>query len=115
MKRNFIAGFVAGALLSGAIGAIAAGITAAPNPFPIKLNGSDVEMEGYNINDNTYFKLRDISATVGGFDVDFKDDTIILTTDREKEETAEDGGSKEPLEESRDLQENADGERSEQT
>ena len=87
MKRNFIAGFVAGALLSGAIGTIAAGITAAPNPFPIKLNGNDVEMEGYNINDNTYFKLRDISAAVGGFDVDFKDDTIILTTDKEKEES----------------------------
>ncbi|MBR0411923.1 MAG: hypothetical protein IJI25_13170 [Eubacterium sp.] len=42
-------------------------------------------------------------------------DTAGLFADREKEETAEDGGSKEPSEESRNLQENADGERSEQT
>ena len=84
MKRNFIAGFVSGALVFGTIGAIAAGIIANPNPFPIKLNGNDVDIEGYNINDNTYFKLRDVSAAVGGFDVDFVDDTIILTTESDK-------------------------------
>ena len=90
MKRNnFIAGFVSGALIFGAIGAIAAGITATENPFPIKLNGEDVTIEGYNINDQTYFKLRDISEAVGGFDVDFKDDTIILTTEQEEETETE--------------------------
>ena len=86
MKRNnFIAGFVSGALIFGAIGAIAAEIIATPNPFPIKLNGENVNIEGYNINDQTYFKLRDISEAVGGFDVDFQDDTIILSTEQEKE------------------------------
>lgn len=37
-------------------------------------------MEGYNVDDYTYFKLRDIADAVGGFDVDFKDDTIVLTS-----------------------------------
>ena len=86
MKRNnFIAGFVSGALIFGAIGAIAAEIIATPNPFPIKLNGEEVSIEGYNINDQTYFKLRDISEAVGGFDVDFQDDAIILSTEKETE------------------------------
>ena len=86
MKRNFIAGFVSGALIFGAIGAVASGLIANPNPFPIKLNGNDVDIEGYNINDNTYFKLRDISKAVGGFDVDFVDKTIILTTENDEPE-----------------------------
>ena len=87
MKRsNFIAGFVSGALIFGAIGAVAAQITASPNPFPIKLNGENVNIEGYNISGSTYFKLRDISEAVGGFDVDFKDKTIILSTKTETEE-----------------------------
>ena len=84
MKRNnFIAGFLSGALIFGAIGAIAAELIATPNPFPIKLNGEEVSIEGYNLNDSTYFKLRDISNAVGGFDVDFQDNTIILSTETE--------------------------------
>ena len=90
MKRNnFIAGFVSGALIFGAIGAIAAGITATPNPFPIILNGENVSIEGYNINDQTYFKLRDISEAVGSFDVDFKDGTIILSAKQESQTETE--------------------------
>lgn len=81
MKKHFIAGFISGAMVFSIAGAAAAGIfTAAPNAYPIKLNGKDIQMEGYEIEDYTYFKLRDISNAVGGFDVDFKDNTILLTT-----------------------------------
>ena len=85
MKRNFITGFLSGAVIFGSLGAFAASIIATPNPYPIELNGEKVNIEGYNINDNTYFKLRDIASAVGGFDVDFKDDTILLSTETEPE------------------------------
>lgn len=80
MKKQFITGYIAGALTFGAVGAFAVGLTANPNPFPITLNNNSISMEGYNIEGSTYFKLRDIADAVGGFSVDFADDTIILTT-----------------------------------
>ena len=49
MKKRSIAGFVSGAVAFGAVGAIAANLTAASNPFPITLNGENVILEGYNI------------------------------------------------------------------
>lgn len=81
MKKQFMIGYVAGAVTFGAIGALAAGIIANPNPFPIQLNGSEVSIEGYNIDGSTYFKLRDIANIVGGFEVDFNNDTIQLSKD----------------------------------
>ena len=83
MKKRFIAGFVSGAVAFGAVGAIAANLTAASNPFPITLNGENVILEGYNIDGYTYFKLRDIADAVGGFDVDFQNDTIVLNSQQE--------------------------------
>ena len=80
MKKNFILGFISGAILFSAIGAIAANITAVPNPFPVTVNGAEKVIEGYNINDSTYFKLRDVADAVGGFSVGFEDNTIVLTT-----------------------------------
>ena len=56
--------------------ALAVNYTATENTFPIQLNGENVNVEGYNIDGSTYFKLRDISDTVGGFNVDFNDSTI---------------------------------------
>ncbi|MGN1097877.1 MAG: hypothetical protein ACI4SS_03155, partial [Clostridia bacterium] len=84
MKRNFIAGFVSGAVAFSVVGAVAANLTASPNTYPVKLDGKEVSIEGYNVDNYTYFKLRDIADTVGGFEVDFKDDAIILSTDGEK-------------------------------
>lgn len=81
MKKQFIIGYIAGALTFGVFGVLAAGLTAEPNPFPITLNNQNISMEGYNIEGSTYFKLRDISTAVGCFSVDFANDTIILTTD----------------------------------
>ena len=81
MKNKFCLGFVCGALLFGTVGAFAVSYVADTNPYPVQLNGENVNIEGYQINDYTYFKLRDIADTVGGFSVDFNNDTIQLAKD----------------------------------
>lgn len=80
MKKNFIIGFICGGLIFGVGGAFAANVyNAYENPYPVKVNGEQVHLEGYNINDNTYFKLRDVADAIGGLRVDFVDNTITLT------------------------------------
>lgn len=88
MKKTFITGFVSGAVVFGMAGALATNMVTSPNSFPIRLNGEEVNIEGYNVDDYTYFKLRDIADVVGGFDVDFQDDTIVLTSDEEADTDA---------------------------
>ena len=80
MKRKFITGFICGAVAFGTVGVFAGQFIATENTFPIQLNGKDISMDGYNIDGNTYFKLRDISDIVGGFDVGFSNSTIQLST-----------------------------------
>ena len=65
-----IACFISGFIIASAVGAIATTYTATPNEFPIKVNGQDTQMEGYNIDGSTYFKLRDIGDNMN-FDVGF--------------------------------------------
>lgn len=81
MKKNFIASFMAGALLFGTAGVFAGQYVATENPFHVQLNGENVDIEGYNIEGSTYFKLRDIAALFDCFDVDFFDNTIQLSKD----------------------------------
>ena len=57
---------------------------ATENTFPVQLNGKDVAVDGYNIDGSTYFKLRDVANVVGGFDVDFFNNTIQLSKDNYK-------------------------------
>lgn len=89
MKKKFMTGFVSGAVIFSVVGASAANMITTPNTYPIELNGKSVNIEGYNIDDSTYFKLRDISDVVGGFDVDFKDDTVVLYS--QEDETSKKG------------------------
>ncbi len=79
-KKDVAIGIIIGMTIMGA-GAAAVQYTASDNPFPVQLNGENVQMEGYNINDSTYFKLRDIADIVGGFGVDFHNNTIQLSKD----------------------------------
>ncbi len=79
MKKFFISGVITGALIFGGLGVLAGQYIANPNPFPMQLNGESVYVEGYNIDDSTYFKLRDIASVVGGFEVDFRNNTILLS------------------------------------
>ena len=80
MKKNFISGVIVGGLVFGAVGAFAGQYVATDNYFPVKLNGEQIPLIGYNVEGSTYFKLRDIAEKVGGFTVDFQDNTILLTT-----------------------------------
>lgn len=79
MKKNFIIGFITGGVICATITGIAVEYAVTPNPYPVKVNGHEQAIEGYNINDNTYFKLRDIGDKVG-FGVGFEDDTIMVNT-----------------------------------
>ncbi len=81
MKRfkSLICGILIGSLATISITALAE-LIANPNPYPVKVNGETVQIEGYNINDSTYFKIRDVAVAVGGFDVDFVDGAVAIKT-----------------------------------
>ena len=82
-KRNVIS-FILGAAIFGTVGLTAGQFMAEKNIYPVQINGENVDLDGYNINGNTYFKLREISNVVGGFDVDFFNNTIQLSKDNYK-------------------------------
>lgn len=44
------------------------------------MDGKDTGVKGYNINDNNYFKLRDIAALLDGKDAEFN---VSYDNDRE--------------------------------
>ncbi|MDO4562753.1 MAG: hypothetical protein Q4C12_02850 [Clostridia bacterium] len=75
-----IAGFAAGITIACSAVVFAAQMEVVENAYPITLNGVEVSISGYNIEGNTYFKLRDIGEAIG-FEVDFVDNTIVLTSD----------------------------------
>lgn len=78
--KKFILGFITGGIICAAVTGFAVEYAVTANPYPVKVNGVETAIEGYNINDSTYFKLRDISAAVGGFEVGFENDTITIDT-----------------------------------
>lgn len=87
MKKSFITGFITGGIICAAVTGLAVEYAVTANPYPVKVNGSETAIEGYNINDNTYFKLRDVADAVGGFDVGFSDNTITIDTESAPEPT----------------------------
>lgn len=79
-KKYFCLGVVVGAIVfGGALSFADSLLSVTPNPFKIKVDGVEKNIEGYNINDNSYFKLRDIGEQVG-FDVGFEDGVIMIDT-----------------------------------
>lgn len=80
--KKVIVSFLCGVLTAGAVGVIAAEYNIYPNPYKVTVNGREVAVEGYNINDKSYFQLRDI-GTVAGFTVDFDaaNETVQITSD----------------------------------
>ena len=79
MKR-FTLGFIIGGVICSTLTGFAVEYAVTVNPFPIKVDGVAKSIEGYNINDSTYFKLRDIADAVGGFAVSFTNNTITINT-----------------------------------
>ena len=83
--KDFIAGLTIGILAVSSI-VIADNIyNIYPNPYKILVNGKEASIEGYNVNDYSYFKLRDIGEQIG-FTVDFKEDTIMINTEEEQKQ-----------------------------
>lgn len=85
--KKFILGFITGGIICAAVTGFAVEYAVTANPYPVKVNGSETAIEGYNINDNTYFKLRDVADAVGGFEVGFSDNTITINTETVSEPT----------------------------
>ena len=79
--KKFILGFITGGIICATATGFAVEYAVTANPFPVAVNGTKTAIEGYNINDNTYFKLRDVADAVGGFNVGFSDNTITIDTD----------------------------------
>lgn len=78
-KELFIGVFV-GAVVFGGFSMLADNAyEVVKNPYKVTVNGTEKPIEGYNIDGNTYFKLRDIGEQVG-FNVDFKEETIMIDT-----------------------------------
>lgn len=89
MKKNFITGFITGGIICAAVTGFAVEYAVTTNPYPVKVNGVETAIQGYNINDETYFKLRDVSEAVGGFEVGFEDNAIIVNTPSQPTATPE--------------------------
>ena len=85
MKR-FTLGFIIGGIICSALTGFAVEYAVTANPFPIRVDGAEKSIEGYNINDSTYFKLRDVADAVGGFTVGFTNNTITISTSQEPSE-----------------------------
>ncbi len=92
MKR-FTLGFIIGGIICSALTGFAVEYAVTANPFPIKVDGVEKSIEGYNINDSTYFKLRDIADAVGGFTVGFTNNTITISTQATPPEPANTDGA----------------------
>ena len=78
--KKFTLGFITGGIICAAVTGFAVEYAVTANPYPVKVNGIETTIQGYNINDETYFKLRDVSAAVGGFEVGFENNAIIVNT-----------------------------------
>ena len=84
--KKFTLGFIIGGIICSALTGFAVEYAVTANLFPIKVDGVSKSIEGYNINDSTYFKLRDIADAVGGFTVGFVNNTITISTQTEPSE-----------------------------
>lgn len=70
-KLNFILGLILGVALVTTTGAAAsAAIQATLSNHPVRINGEYVDIQGYLINGNNHYKLRDLGKLLG-FDVEW--------------------------------------------
>lgn len=84
--KKIIAGLLAGLAMTG-MAAAASTVPATPSTHHIYVDGRPVNLAVYEIEDNNYFKLRDLAALVNGtdkqFSVDWSEESqcIFLRTD----------------------------------
>lgn len=69
-------------------------VSGVPSPQKVLLNGEEVAITAYNINDNNYYRLRDLGELFRfGVDYDEESDTVLITSpvDETKEPAKVDG------------------------
>ncbi|MDL2248837.1 CHAP domain-containing protein [Tyzzerella sp. OttesenSCG-928-J15] len=79
---NFIGGFVLGGMVFSAVTVHASNIVATLSTQGIKVNGTAVSMEAYNINGSNYVKLRDIAKATDSFNVTYDEATSTVLIDK---------------------------------
>ena len=88
MKKQFLSllsGILIGATLFGGGVAIAASVVATPfaeTGQRILLNGQEIQLTGYTINGNNYFKLRDLGKALNFYVGWSKEQGMFIETDK---------------------------------
>lgn len=71
--KKYISGLLAGIIIATSLTTFAAvQLKVVPNPYPIFINNSKANVQGYNINGSTYLKLSDLK--VAGIDAGYNKD-----------------------------------------
>ena len=77
--KKFFAGLITGIIIAISFTTYAAvQLKVIPNPYPVFINNTKANVQGYNINGSTYLKLSDLKSA--GIDVKFKDSKINVTS-----------------------------------
>lgn len=77
--KKFFAGLITGIIIAISFTTYAAvQLKVIPNPYPVFINNTKANVQGYNINGSTYLKLSDLKSA--GLDVKFADSKINVTS-----------------------------------
>ncbi len=77
--KKFFAGLITGIIIAISFTTYAAvQLKVMPNPYPVFINNTKANVQGYNINGSTYLKLSDLKTA--GLDVKFADSKINVTS-----------------------------------
>ncbi|AEY66354.1 hypothetical protein [Clostridium sp. BNL1100] len=80
--KKYIAGLITGLIIAVSFTTYAAvQLKVVPNPYPVFINNTKTNVQGYNINGSTYLKISDLKAV--GLDVKFTDNKINVTSANE--------------------------------
>jgi Phr family secreted Rap phosphatase inhibitor len=95
--KKFVMGIVVGAVLSFGVSSYADEISQligkqVDNEYPVVLNGQKLENVAPSIEGTSYAPVREISEKLG-LDVEFKDDTVILSKPQQSEVKNVDGNA----------------------
>ncbi len=75
--KKYISGLLTGIIIATSLTTFAAvQLKVVPNPYPIFINNSKANVQGYNINGSTYLKLSDLK--VAGIDAKFDKKQITI-------------------------------------
>lgn len=78
MKKNFIIGFICGALVCGAVGTLASdawqSISVLPNTIKVVVNGKEIQADNFLYNDTTYLPIRAVGEALGN-DIQYDPET----------------------------------------